>query len=119
LDQAAHQRCNAIHGESQARTALIARGQDDGGGAGVAAGGPPLSAAGFRLRGRDVVVRRVIGEPGVPAEAERAVDQHLVTAGRDIGADLEAGPAQLVLDLLVALLNQPLLIPVKRKPSLA
>ena len=49
MDQAAHQRCNAIHGESQARTALIARGQDDGGGAG-AAGGPPLSTAGFRLR---------------------------------------------------------------------
>jgi hypothetical protein len=65
LDQAAHQRCNAIHGESQARTALIARGQEDGGGAG-AAGGPPLSAAGFRLRCRNVVVRWVISEPGVP-----------------------------------------------------
>jgi hypothetical protein len=44
-------------------------------------------------------------EPGVPAEAERAVDQHLVPADRDIGADLEIGPAQLVLDLLVTLLD--------------
>jgi len=39
---------------------------------------------------------RVIGEPGVPAEAERAVDQGLVAAGRGIGADLEVGPAELV-----------------------
>ena len=36
-------------------------------------------------------------EPGVPAEAERAVDQHLVPADGDVGADLEVGPAQLVL----------------------
>src|SRR5882762_3390752 len=46
-----------------------------------------------------------MGEPGVPAEAERAVDQGLVAADRDFGADLEVGPAQLVLDLLVALLD--------------
>jgi hypothetical protein len=46
-----------------------------------------------------------MGEPGVPAEAERAVDQHLVAADRDVGADLEIGPAQLVLDLLVKLLD--------------
>jgi hypothetical protein len=104
VDHAAHQRCSAIHGESQARTALIARGQDDGGGAGVAAGGPPLSAAGFRLRCR-AVAWRVISEPGVPAEAERAVDEHLVAADREVGADLEVGPAELVLDLLVALLD--------------
>jgi hypothetical protein len=50
LDHAARQRCSAVHGESQARTARSARGQDGGGGA--AAGGPPLSAAGFRLRRR-------------------------------------------------------------------
>jgi len=36
-----------------------------------------------------------------------------VAADGDIGADLEVGPAELVLDLLVTLLNQPLLIPVK------
>jgi hypothetical protein len=51
------------------------------------------------------VLRRVISKPGSPAEAERAVDQRLVAADRDIGADLEVGPAQLVFDLLVALLT--------------
>ena len=56
-------------------------------------------------RCRRLVRCRVIGEPGGPAEAERAVDQHLVAADRDVGADLEVGPAQLVLDLLVALLD--------------
>ena len=104
MDQAAHQRCSAIQGESQARTARIARGQD-GGGAGAPAGGPPLSAAGLRLRYHMVVLRRVISEPGGPAEAERAVDQDLVAADGDVGADLEVGPAELVLDLFVALLD--------------
>jgi hypothetical protein len=37
------------------------------------------------------VVRRVLGEPGGPAEAERAGDQHLVAADRDIGAAREPG----------------------------
>ena len=104
MDHAAHQRCSAVQGESQARTARSARGQDGAGG-GPAARGPPLSGAGSGLRCRIAVLRRVIGEPGGPAEAERAVDQHLVAADRDIGADLEVGPAQLVLDLLVALLD--------------
>ena len=54
-----------------------------------------------------------MGEPGVPAEAERAVDQRLVAADGDVGADLEIGPAQLVLDLLAALLNQPPMMPLK------
>ena len=93
MDHACHQRCSAIQGESQARTARSARGQDGAGGGGAAAGGPPLSAAGFRLRCRIVVLRRVIGEPGGPAEAERAVDQDLVAAYRDVGADLEISPA--------------------------
>jgi len=105
LDHACHQRCSAIQGESQARTARSARGQPGPGGGGAAAGGPPLSAAGFRLRCRIVVLRRLIVEPGVPAEAERAVDQGLVAADGDIGADLEIGPAQLVLDLLITLLD--------------
>jgi len=48
---------------------------------------------------------RVAVEPGVPAEAERAVDQHLVAADGDVGADLEISPAQLVLDPLAALLG--------------
>ena len=38
----------------------------------------------------------MVFEPGVPAEAERAVDQGLVAADRGVGADLEVGPAQLV-----------------------
>ena len=107
MDQAVHQRCSAIQGESQARTARIARGQE--GGARMA-GGPPLSAAGLRQRCR-VVVRHLISEPGSPAEAERAVDQRLVAADRDVRADLEIGPAELVLDLLIALLNQPPVVP--------
>ena len=45
--------------------------------------------------------------PGIPAKAERAVDQGLVAADRDVGADLDVGPAQLVFDLFVALLNRP------------
>jgi hypothetical protein len=117
LDHAVHQRCSTVQGESQARTARSARGQD-GASAGPAARGPPLSAAGSGRRCR-VILRRVIGEPGGPAEAERAVDQGLVAADRDIGADLEAGPAQLVLDLLITLLNRPPLIPMKRDVSLA
>ena len=103
LDQAGHHRCRAIQGESQARIARSARGQDGAGG-GPAAHGPPLSAPGLRRRGV-VMLRRVLGEPGVPAEAERAVDQGLVPADRGVGADLEVSPAQLVLDLLVALLD--------------
>jgi hypothetical protein len=51
------------------------------------------------------VLRPVISEPGRPAEAERAVDQDLVAADRDIGTDLEIGPAQLILHLLAALLD--------------
>jgi hypothetical protein len=46
------------------------------------------------------MVRRMIGKPGGPAEAERAVDQGLATADRGIGADLEIGSAQLVFDCL-------------------
>ena len=104
MDQAVHQRCSVIHGVSQARTARSARGQDGAGG-GTAAREPPLSAAGFRLRRRSLAWRGVVTEPGSPAEGERAVDQRLVAADGDVGADLEVGPAELVLDLLVALLD--------------
>ena len=62
----------------------------------------PLSGTGPGLRCHVAVPRRVIGEPGGPAEAERAVDQALVAADRDIGADLEVRPAQLVFDPRVA-----------------
>ena len=104
MDHAAHQRCSTIQGESQARTARSAWGQDGTGG-GTAARGPPLSAAGLGPRCCSTVLRRAFGEPGGPAEAERAVDQHLVAPDRGVRADLEVGPAQLVLDLLVALLD--------------
>ena len=112
MDHACHQRCSAIEGESQARIARSARGQDGAGG-GKTARGPPLSAAGCRPRLLRFMRCGMVVEPGVPAEAECGVDQGLVAADRDIGADLEVGPAQLVFDLLVALLNRPLLIPVK------
>src|SRR2546430_4098297 len=70
---------------------------------GTAACGPPLSASGLRPRRLSVAGCGVVAEPGGPAEAERAVDQHLVPADGDVGGDLEVGPAQPVLDLLVAL----------------
>ena len=104
LDHAVHQRCSTVHGESQARTARSARGRGGAGG-GTAAREPPLSAAGFRLRRRSLAWRGVVTEPGGPAEGERAVDQDLVAADGEVGADLEVGPAQLVLDLLAALLD--------------
>ena len=56
--------------EDEARTARRARGQDGDGGS----RGPPLSAAGLWLRCRVIVLLRVLGEPGGPAEAERAGD---------------------------------------------
>src|SRR5215470_17122688 len=102
-DHACQQRCSAIQGESQARTARGARGQGGAGG-GTAARGPALSAAMFWPRWRRILLRRGIGEPGGPAEGEGAVDQGLVAADREVGADLEIGPAQLVFDLLAALL---------------
>src|SRR5258708_21433896 len=82
------------HGVSQARIARSARGQDGAGG-GKAGRGPPLSAAGFWPRWRRVVLRRGIGEPGVPAEAEGGVDQGLVAADGGVGAGLGVGPAPL------------------------
>jgi hypothetical protein len=85
---------------SQARTARSARGQHGG----PAGPGPPLSAAGS-WRWRCGGGWRRMGGPGIPAEAEGAVDQDLVAADRDVRADLEVGPAQVVLDLLVALLD--------------
>src|SRR6516225_9389642 len=86
LDHACHQRCSAIEGESQARIARNACGQDGAGSA--AAHGPPLSARGCGPRVPGLMRRRMISEPGVPAEAEGAVDQGLVAADGGIGADL-------------------------------
>src|SRR5215471_13775980 len=102
LDHAGHQRCSAIAGESQARIARNAWGQD-GACRDAAACGPPLSAARLCPRCLMLVRGGVVSEPGVPAEAERAVDQGLVAADGGVGADLEVGPAELVFDLFVAL----------------
>jgi hypothetical protein len=57
----------------------------------------------YRAQRRGLRRYGVISEPGVPAEAERAVDQGLVAADRGVRADLEVGPDQLALDLLIAL----------------
>ena len=106
MDQACHQRVSVIAGVSQLRTARSAWGQLGAGGVAGHARGcwdwaavPPLLRACRRGPGW-----RRTGGPAVPAEGERAVDQHLVTANGDIGANLEVGPPELVLDLLVRLL---------------
>ena len=54
--------------------------------------GSPLSTAGLRPRRRSLGRFGMVAEPGVPAEAEGAVDQGLVAADSEIGADLEVGP---------------------------
>ena len=104
MDQACHQRVSATEGVSQLRTARSARGQLGAGGTlWHARGGwgqvavPPLLRA--------CRCRAWRGRAGEPAEREGAVDHYLVAADRDVGADLEIGPAQLVLDLLIRLLH--------------
>jgi hypothetical protein len=100
--QARHQRCRVMAGVSQARVARNALGQQGGWGWwGV--GSPPLWAivgAGVRRGG---VQWSGWGEPLVPAEGESAVHQGLVVADGVVGADLEVGPAEFVLDLFVGL----------------
>ena len=49
--------------------------------------------------------RRPGREPGPPAEGEGAEDEVPVPTDRLVGADHEVGPAQLLLELLVALLD--------------
>src|SRR5262245_61679924 len=67
--------------------------------------GPPLwPLVGARVRRGGIQGSRW-GEPLVPAEGEGAVDQNLVAADGAVGADLEVGPAEFVLDLLVALFD--------------
>jgi hypothetical protein len=46
-----------------------------------------------------------LGLAGVPAKAERQARQRPVPPDRPVASDLEVGPAELVLDLLVALLH--------------
>src|SRR5512146_99905 len=100
-------------GVSQPRTARSARGQRGGRGCDGPGAGPPLSGAAGRGAFRLACWGPFLlpGEPGLPAEGERAGHQQLVAADRGIGADLEVGPAEFVLDLLVALLD-PVAAPV-------
>lgn len=98
-----------VQGSSQARTARIARGQLAGWGWwGLFV--PPLSGprwGGGRWDCWDdggLLVWQS-GEPGVPTEGERAGNQGLVAAYGGVGADLEVGPSEFVLDLFVALLD--------------
>src|SRR6266487_5250554 len=61
-----------------------------------------LARRGGRLR--RLGVGRLDGA-GLPAEGERAAHQGVVAVDRSLATDLEVGPAQLVFDLLVALLG--------------
>jgi hypothetical protein len=94
-------------GVSQACTARNATGHE----LGVADSAPmPTRRCPPRGQRGGLGVRRrwlggVLGEEGLPAERERTADQHPVAADRPVGADLEVAPAQLALDLLVALLD--------------
>jgi hypothetical protein len=93
-----------VGGVSQERTARKALGQQgcwgwwDGTGSSLW----PLVGAGGRRGG---VQGSGWGEPLVPAEGEGTVDQGLVAADGAVGANLEVGSAEFVLDLLVALLE--------------
>src|SRR5918993_6106123 len=106
VDHARHQRPSTTQGVSQPRTRRSVTGQETATGWLAWWAGPlpprgPRGGGGLgggRLGG-------VLGEPGLPAEAERTPDQGPVAADRAVGADLEVGPAELVFDLLVALLD--------------
>ena len=67
-------------------------------------GAPPLNVGVTRCSGWGSRCRRV-GEPGRLGEAERAQDRGLVATDGQVGADLEVGPAEFVLDLFVALFD--------------
>jgi hypothetical protein len=116
-DHDRQQRCNTVHGVSQARTARNAAGHDrrTAGFARMTSRlRPPRGrgcglGVGWRLR-----LGRVVGQEGLPAERER--DQRPVPTDGPVAADLEVGPAELAFDLLVALLN-PLRSPYRRTTS--
>src|SRR6266496_2290557 len=92
---------------SQPRTRRSVTGQETAVGwpAWLAGPLPPRSPRGGSGRLGGGRLGGMLGEPGLPAERERAAHQLPVAADRAVGADLEVGPAQLVLDLLVALLD--------------
>src|SRR5262249_38140482 len=102
--QARHHRLRGMAGVSQERMARKALGQQGCWGGWDGAGPPLWPLVRARVR-RGGIQRSGWGEPLVPAEGESAVDQGLVAADGAVGADLEVGPAEFVLDLLVALLD--------------
>ena len=102
--QARHQRFRVVAGVSHERMARKALGQQGSWGWWDGAGPPLWPSVRARVR-RGGIQGPGWGEPLVPAEGEGAVDQGLVTVGGPLGADLEVGPAELVLDLFAALLD--------------
>ena len=83
-----------LHGVSQARTWRSATGHDS-----RAAGSAWMTDRLRPPRGRrngDLGVGRwgLLGEAGLPAEAERTAHQRPVPADGPVAADLEVGPAQ-------------------------
>lgn len=91
-----HHGVRVMAGVSQDRIAREALGQR-GGGSWWGMAGPrlcPLVGAGVRRGG---IQGSGWGEPLVPAEGEGTVDQSLVAADGAVGADLESGPAEFVL----------------------
>src|SRR4029453_4424821 len=96
VDHARHQRPSTTQRVSQPRTRRRVTGQATI--PGLAAGlTGPLPPDG-RLGGGWLVCswpwRGMLGEPGPPAERERAADQGPVAADRPVAADLEVGPAE-------------------------
>ena len=106
-DHDRQQRASTLQGISQARTARNATGHE-----GLMAGSAPMPGRPRPPRGHRgclrVGQRRLgggFGEEGLLAERERATDQGPVAADGPVASDLEVGPAELALDLLVALLD--------------
>jgi hypothetical protein len=102
--QARHHRFRVVAGVSHERMARKALGQQGSWGWWDGAGPPLWPSVRARVR-RGGIQGPGWGEPLVPAEGEGAVDQGLVAADCAVGADLEVGPAEFVLDLPVALLD--------------
>src|SRR5512133_1141149 len=109
-DHDRQQRASTLQGISQARTARSATGQElltAGSASMPARRGPPRGRRSGGLGVGRGGLGRLLGEDGLPAEAERTTDQCPMPADGPVRADLEVGPAELAFDLLVALLDLP------------
>src|SRR6266542_663035 len=106
VDHARQQRSSTTQGVNQARTRRSACGHPTVPRLPAVPPGPlPPRARRGGLGVRRHRLRRVLGEPRPPAKRERAAHQGPVAADRAVAADLEVRPAELPLDLLVALLD--------------